>query len=682
MDPLKIPVEVPQGAEALALLERFAQAVEGTGRAAESAGDKAEEGASAWRRAADTFNEVREAVGALIEGINGAVERLAASASEAERLSRAQRQLGLDFDAAAAGAGGYVDSLEVATAASTLAERGIRLQQDELSALTRVAQNYARTTGKEFSEAMEMVTEVVTEGGEEMGKFDIVLFRVADTARFTADDRLSALVERASQIAPAARTAEESMRAFEGALRDAERTFSQGFVESLASFQTGTADAATKVRELKDEITAVGATVGEVVGRAGSGIMILVGGLIAGLGSVVGVLRAAGAGVDALINRRDVGAAASSAFRDTMTTGFMGDVVQMIRARIDALEDIDRERTSMAAPSTGDTAGARARNVAARSQTTGGGGGGSSQARGADMTFSQDEATYGEAGVADRAREQANRGLDDDIRGITRVSREDAARLDVPEDPADAERRRLQAIDARNARANARQPGGTVGDMLDARESARQRRELEQRVDAMQSYTDRMRDLHGERADAARLEAEAVTMGFDSMGQAMAKHVLAFALGREGVGEALQGMLADTLTSIGQEAIVKGAMQFAEGAAMLAGIYTAPLAPGYFAAGAAFMGVGALAAAAGAALTPGSSTPSASGGGAAPSSAPRSDRMLGASPGNDSAGPAVVNHYYAPVIGGREASAAQVGTRMERFTDAAGRRQQRDRRAA
>lgn len=657
MDPLKIPVEVPQGAEALAMLERIAQAVEGTGRAAESAGDKAEEGASAWRRAADTFNEVREAAGALIEGINGAVERLAASASEAERLSRAQRQLGLDFDAAAAGAGGYVDSLEVATAASTLAERGIRLQQDELSALTRVAQNYARTTGKEFSEAMEMVTEVVTEGGEEMGKLDTALLRVADTARFTADDRLSALVERASQIAPAARTAEESMRAFEGALRDAERTFSQGFVESLASFQTGTADAATKVRELKDEITAVGATVGEVVGRAGSGIMILVGGLIAGLGSVVGVLRAAGAGVDALINRRDVGAAASSAFRDTMTTGFMGDVVQMIRARIDALEGIDRERTSMAAPSTGDTAAARARNVAARSQTTGGGGGGSSQARGPDMSFMQDEATYG-------AEELARR-------------RDQAAQVRARD-----ERARVDEMIAQERQRDRRQVGTTAGDMLDARESARQRRELEQRVDAMQSYTDRMRDLHGERADAARLEAEAVTMGFNSMGQAMAKHVLAFALGREGVGEALQGMLADTLTSIGQEAIVKGAMQFAEGAAMLAGIYTAPLAPGYFAAGAAFMGVGALAAAAGAALTPGSSTPSASGGGAAPSSAPRSDRMLGASPGNDSAGPAVVNHYYAPVIGGREASAAQVGTRMERFTDAAGRRQQRDRRAA
>lgn len=657
MDPLKIPVEVPQGAEALAMLERIAQAVEGTGRAAESAGDKAEEGASAWRRAADTFNEVREAAGALIEGINGAVERLAASASEAERLSRAQRQLGLDFDAAAAGAGGYVDSLEVATAASTLAERGIRLQQDELSALTRVAQNYARTTGKEFSEAMEMVTEVVTEGGEEMGKLDTALLRVADTARFTADDRLSALVERASQIAPAARTAEESMRAFEGALRDAERTFSQGFVESLASFQTGTADAATKVRELKDEITAVGATVGEVVGRAGSGIMILVGGLIAGLGSVVGVLRAAGAGVDALINRRDVGAAASSAFRDTMTTGFMGDVVQMIRARIDALEGIDRERTSMAAPSTGDTAAARARNVAARSQTTGGGGGGSSQARGPDMSFMQDEATYG-------AEELARR-------------RDQAAQVRARD-----ERARVDEMIAQERQRDRRQVGTTAGDMLDARESARQRRELEQRVDAMQSYTDRMRDLHGERADAARLEAEAVTMGFNSMGQAMAKHVLAFAQGREGVGEALQGMLADTLTSIGQEAIVKGAMQFAEGAAMLAGIYTAPLAPGYFAAGAAFMGVGALAAAAGAALTPGSSTPSASGGGAAPSSAPRSDRMLGASPGNDSAGPAVVNHYYAPVIGGREASAAQVGTRMERFTDAAGRRQQRDRRAA
>lgn len=655
MDPLKIPVEVPQGAEALAMLERIAQAVEGTGRAAESAGDKAEEGASAWRRAADTFNEVREAVGALIEGINGAVERLAASASEAERLSRAQRQLGLDFDAAAAGAGGYVDSLEVATAASTLAERGIRLQQDELSALTRVAQNYARTTGKEFSEAMEMVTEVVTEGGEEMGKLDTALLRVADTARFTADDRLSALVERASQIAPAARTAEESMRAFEGALRDAERTFSQGFVESLASFQTGTADAATKVRELKDEITAVGATVGEVVGRAGSGIMILVGGLIAGLGSVVGVLRAAGAGVDALINRRDVGAAASSAFRDTMTTGFMGDVVQMIRARIDALEGIDRERTSMAAPSTGDTAAARARNVAARSQTTGGGGGGSSQARGADMTFSQDEATYGAAGLADRAREQAERGL--------------------------------RAQEAREAAESRSRERATVDRMRDRlreerdRDKAQEREKIDQekRLENLRSFTGAFRSLHQDQINVAATAAGSLNSTFGALGQSLAAHFQSIIAGQETLGEALRGILSDTLDSIAKEAYAKGGFYFAEGLARLV-MYDFPGAGTSFAASAAYFAAGAGAQALGAAVAPPSQP---SGGGSAASPSGGGDRVLGAKTGNDNAsGPAVVNHYYAPVIGGREASAAQVGTRMERFTDAAGRRQQRDRRAA
>ena len=110
-----------------------------------------------------------------------------------------------------------------------------------------------------------------------------------------------------------------------------------------------------------------------------------------------------------------------------------------------------------------------------------------------------------------------------------------------------------------------------------------------------------------------------------------------------------------------------------EGIAALAGIYTAPLAPGHFAAGAAFIGVGALAGVAGSALTP--SAP-----GAAPAVGPASSaKVLGSKSANDNAGPQVVNHYYAPVIGGRTATDAEVGARMDRYTDATAQRQQRAR---
>lgn len=171
----------------------------------------------------------------------------------------------------------------------------------------------------------------------------------------------------------------------------------------------------------------------------------------------------------------------------------------------------------------------------------------------------------------------------------------------------------------------ARRPGGgqgAAGDAVDeamaAQAQARSRRQLEQQLDAQLTYTERMRDLHGERISLAQQEAEAVTMGFNAMGRALGQHVNAVVGGQESIAVGLQAMLSDTLTAIGTEAIVKGAMQMAEGAAALAGIITAPLAPGHFAAGAAFVGVGALVASLGGAIAPSASGAAPSSGGSAP----------------------------------------------------------------
>ena len=99
------------------------------------------------------------------------------------------------------------------------------------------------------------------------------------------------------------------------------------------------------------------------------------------------------------------------------------------------------------------------------------------------------------------------------------------------------------------------------------------------------------------------------------MGEAFGKHLQALAAGKETLGDALQGMLSDTLAAIAQQATVKGAMELAEGLGALAGIVTAPKAPGHFAAAAAYFGVAALAGAGAAATAPSSAS-------AAPPSAP------------------------------------------------------------
>lgn len=129
------------------------------------------------------------------------------------------------------------------------------------------------------------------------------------------------------------------------------------------------------------------------------------------------------------------------------------------------------------------------------------------------------------------------------------------------------------------------------------------------------TFTGRMTTLMGQQKGTTEQLAGSAKNALTAVGTAMASHAQAMIQGKEDIGDALQGMLKDVLSSIGSEAMIKGAMMMAEGAAALAGIYTAPLAAGNFAAGAAFFGVGALASAAGAAI-PASASAGGGGGGA------------------------------------------------------------------
>ena len=164
---------------------------------------------------------------------------------------------------------------------------------------------------------------------------------------------------------------------------------------------------------------------------------------------------------------------------------------------------------------------------------------------------------------------------------------------------------------------------------------ARERSRVEERYELQRSFTERWEELHGRQANAAAMAADAGTQAFNAFGQALGKHVNAIVAGQEGIGKALQATVSDTLTAIGTEAIVKGALQMAEGAAALAGIVTAPKAPGHFIAGAAFMGVGVLAASLGGAIAPSAGAAAPSGGGASPMPASAPVGALAAS--NDNA---------------------------------------------
>lgn len=617
---IKIGVELdPSAAQRGA--QQVGQALEGVGARAESVGQRILGAFSS-----QNFAYARDNLTAVFGTIRDGAGALSRSAGEAERLSRSGRALGLDFDAAARSAGGVVDQLELLNASNLLASRGIQVSQSQLQAFARTAQDYARSSGKEFREVSETLADALAEGGEELGKFGPTLAGL-QTPASSATDRLDALVRTTRESAPAAQTAAEAYRDMGQAVTEAQRGFSEGFAEGIAEMRRvhgETSSARDVMRELKDDVYALGGATATVFGAMADAARLVVteiSGMVAGLVDAVetfGQLRSnplqAGEILRGFQARTDTREAASQAALDRL---------------IRTLGGVDR--TSIAVDDGVARGGAPARRFALDSET----GGGNDGSRTADFEAFMREPRGGGGSANDNARknvlgigmERAIRGegsLAEDIRSVTGLSRADAAgRFGDP----------LSQIDERNALANRRQAGGTLGDRLDARDAARRQRDLDQQVDAQQSYTDRMRDLHGQRMTMARAEAEAVTMGFATMGKALGQHVNAVVQGRETIAYGAQATASDILSPLGQEAVAKGAMEFAEGLAMLAGVVTAPLAASHFAAGAAFMGVGALVGAAGAAIAP-----SASGGvGAAAPSAPVGAR--GASDENERGGP-------------------------------------------
>ena len=341
-------------------------------------GNAAGPSATSVRSMADAFNEVRDAAGTVIEGFRSVGGYVVEASSQAQRLTQAQQQLGLSFSQAAAGAGGYVEQVQIATAAQTAAERGIRLTQQELNSLTRVAQNYARTTGREFRDVMENLVETVTEGGEELAKFDVALMRVADQAHFTANDRLAALVVRANQLTPAVRTAAEELHAMKGALDEVGQSFASGFTDGLRNITQTNSIAALLVDNLTDVKTvanALGATLASVFGTVANLATVAVTGVV---NTARGIGRVVGGMVDLARNPTQARAILARMSEETQAdTSVMQLGVANLMRGIRGPE----ERTTVEDASTLPTLASAARNRRSRTALPSGGGGGGGQRR-------------------------------------------------------------------------------------------------------------------------------------------------------------------------------------------------------------------------------------------------------------------------------------------------------------
>lgn len=578
-----IPVRIIEGNDALVMLARIVNALEGTGNAAKTAEPKARslgDALSTVGNAARHLNEVREAAVSLAEGILGAAERVAELAAEQQRLDANSARLGLNFSQAADRAGGFVSEMQTMQLATSLANRNIRVTQQELDALARIGMARAVDAGKNVEEVFDSIADSVVEGGEELEKFGSSLHSVADDSH-TASDRLSALVQRGREMAPAMRTAADEVARFRNEVARAGRTISTGFVDEFARLsQLGRPfrDAATDAEDFNREMRAIGQTAAWIVAQVGNAVAIALGS-IATVGSFLG--ERAG-----LVDRQRT-----------------NDLVAFLRGRYESFGAIaadtgDRraappERLPPPRPDmvvTAEEEGIDPRTGRRTRQAIGGGG--APAPRRATMEELMGRAISGsrpEARLGDIAPTAAQRAA---LERAAELARKDA------ETRTEARERAYERSDEGIA-ARARKD-------LDTR---REERELDRRYQAQLGFTDRLEDLSHRRINVAQEEAEAVSGAFTSMGKAFSDHLTAFIEGREELGAALQGMLADTLKAISQEAAVKAGLNLAEGFAALA-TYRYDAAAEHFAAAGIYTGVAALAGVGAAAVAPASGKPS------------------------------------------------------------------------
>ena len=706
-DGVDIPITTPGGVEGAAVLRALAQAMKDLGVQTQEAGAKASATKSAF-----SFNEITQAV----TTVHGAMTRLASSvsalATEQAQLDAGSARLGLNFDIAAEKAGRFTDETEVMTAASRLAEAGIRLTQDQLNDLTRVAARFAQNTGTTTAAALDQLTNgLITGSARGLRPFGAELQAVAGGSH-TAEQRLAALSEQAAHTATATDDAASSMARFNDSIEDAARTLATSFVEGLTEItRVGAAadESGNKFEILTEDITTAGHTIGMVFGGVANGIGVVAGVVATSIAALLSGIIAAGAGAGAVIDR----------LRSGHVTGLYEAATRAARASVDdspitrSLIGFTEDRAAAANRIADETiayAGTDRGPRASRARGSGTGGapgvdmeGGGSRDR--DNTPSYAEATRAKIVESDRYNREQTALRVTAARDYLRVlAEQQAAELAARRTASDAyaeeathanELARIRAriiglsneetaaneVRALRARAAGQRAEGVIGqraELEDARDPAvqreridemrrshtleRERAHLAQRYEMQRSYVDRMEELHSTEADGTRALAEGVSGAFAGMGQAIAKHSQGLIDGKESVGEALQGMLSDTLASLAQQAVVKGAMETAEGIAALAGIVTAPLAPGHFAAAGAYFGVAALAGLGAAATAPSSGSAAAS----APAAAREPAARVSGSKGTASEGGAVVYNvnFGGPMYGTggvRQAARQMVG---------------------
>lgn len=638
-DPFDFPVSGRVDPELLAGLRALVEALKDTKDKAKDAGESGE-------GLATRFNALVTASRTVLAAIPAVAEQFTALADEQARLDESSARLGLDFDEAAAAAGRFADETEAMQAANTFAQAGIRLTQQELNALERVAGSASRQLGVSTKDATEQLTQALVSGAARgLRGFGGELAAVAEGGS-TAAERLQALVTQAEHTEQATDSAADAQERFKDAIEDSQRVFASAFVTGLARLsQVGTsADTASeRLSAMQADTRAAGEAAAEVVMRVGQVTGVVVGFLGTGIGTIIAGLTAVGTGMTAIVDRdfAHLGDRARAAFERSMTQGIANDSFQFMRARLagaGALSAANEGRTSMAAPAaesdmtfTAEEQRAAEEDSRARRRRSGGGGGGGSHRR---------------------QRHTRQQALGAEVRAATGVSEDDAQHLGIEDDSKAKDQARTNATRAQEQRDR-------------AKATEREKSDQEKRAENLRSFNAIWRDLHHEQVNVAAEAANLLDAGLKEVSRSMAEHSRAVIEGTETASEAGRAVLANVAGAFAEEAYMKAGFYFAEGLAALVR-YDFPGAGTAFGASAAFMAAGATAGAIGGAVAP----PTMPAGGASRAAPGSGAHPVGPRGGAGGAGGGqVINvNFGGPVIGGTE---AQIGRMLGRMLNTA-----------
>ena len=387
------------------------------------------------------------------------------------------------------------------------------------------------------------------------------------------------------------------------------------------------------------QLRALGQTAALVVTGVLNGIGAVVGGVALGIAGAVGMARIAIADINALRRGESVSAAHATAVREHFGRDSTAQsIMDFLENRANALNALADDEGAGRGAVRGLIAGARMP--------------GATGAASNDMVFGESQAEADDAYLAARRRQNAGGRRRQPRAPLTRNEQEPwSDQVSELFDRAFGRQERPTA-DQLMARTGAGvltenlASGTRVGSERDEAEQEQRKRQerAAQETEIRESFATRMGESLKRYGDTARHTRDLVVGAFDDMTAAVGKHIEAVVMGRESIGDALQGMVADALAAVAKRASVSAAEE------LVASI--ASLAVGDFRGaglhGAAAVGYTAVAALAGAAST--AVAPSAPAAGA---SARAPERAATPSAGGKSAGEGqVVNVYFGgPVIG-------------------------------